>query len=155
MTSNRIQAKNFIPTSLLKAKANGRIPESQNYGFVSMFRVHLGTEVKIYEFPESSEQWLWFISQNRRKKLAAALVPMIDAQVFDAEIIAGKVANDTTNPVITTYLNGLYGDITSERAIRFAIEELLPDHLDDQFCFLSENAVNCLEFLGTERYVVR
>ena len=154
MTSNQTQAKNFISTSLLKAKAKGWIPEDQNYGFVSKFRVHLENEVKIYEFPESSEQWLWFISQNRRKKLASSLVPLIDARVFDAEIIAGKVANDTTNPVITTYLNGLYGDITSERAIKFAIEELLPDHLDNQFCFLSDHAVGCLEFVEAEKYVV-
>ena len=82
-------------------------------------------------------------------------MPLIDARVFDAEIIAGKVANDTTNPVITTYLNGLYGDITSERAIKFAIEELLPDHLDNQFCFLSGHAVGCLEFVEAEKYVVR
>ena len=43
----------------------------------------------------------------------------------------GKIANDTTNPVITTYLNGLYGDVKSDKAVNFAIEQLLPDHLFD------------------------
>ena len=35
-------------------------------------------------------------------------IPLITGKIFDAEIIIGKIANDTTNPVITAYLNGLY-----------------------------------------------
>ena len=155
MTSSLPQARDFIPTSLLKAKSFGRIPENQNYGYVSVFRFHAEASAPVYEFSESATQWLWFISQNRRKKLAAALSPHIDAQICKAKIITGKVANDKTNPVITAYLNGLYGDITSERAIRFAIEELMPEHLNDQICFLSKSAVTCLEFIGAEKYVVK
>ena len=154
MTSSLNQARNFLPTALLKAKSRGEISGNQNWGYVSTYRVELNEAVRLYEFPQSSRQWLWFISQNRREKFAQALKPLIDRQVFEAEIIFGKVANDKTNPVITTYLNGLYGEITSDRAIKFAIEELMPDHLEDQFCFISERAIACLKFREANRYVV-
>ena len=74
--------------------------------------------------------------------------------IFSAEIVIGKIANDTTNPVITTYLNGLYGDVKSEKAVSFAIDQLLPDHLVDQFCFLTERAIGCLKFQEARKYVI-
>ena len=76
------------------------------------------------------------------------------AKVFILQVIIGKIANDTTNPVITAYLNGLYGDIKTEKAVNFAIEQLLPDHLSDQYCFLTEDAVGCLEFQEARKYVI-
>ena len=155
MTENEAQARKFIKTSLLKAKSAKQVPEEQNFGFVSAYRFHLSKErLNVCEFPETSKEWLWFISQNRRKKLAGDLMSLIAPELFEAEVIIGKIANDTTNPVLTTYLNGLYGKITSDRAINFAIEELMPYHLDDQFCFLSQNAVDCLEFVEAKKYVV-
>ena len=82
------------------------------------------------------------------------MIPLITGKIFDAEIIIGKIANDTTNPVITAYLNGLYGDIKTEKAVYFAIEQLLPDHLSDHYCFLTEGAVSCLEFQEARKYVI-
>lgn len=64
----------------------------------------------------------------------------------------GKIANDTTNPTIMAYLNGLYGDVKSDTAINFAISRLMPDNLKNQYCFLSERAVSCLEFVEVNRY---
>jgi len=66
----------------------------------------------------------------------------------------GKVANDKTNITITAYLNGLYGNITSDRAVNFAIEELLPNQLEDQYCFLTQKAVDCLRFQEARRYAI-
>jgi hypothetical protein len=100
----------------------------------------------VHEFNNADKEWLWFISQNRRKRLAEELIPLINDSILNAEIVIGTIANDTTNPVITAYLNGLYGDVRSEKAVNFAIEQLLPDHLSDQYCFLSEDAICCLEF---------
>ena len=70
----------------------------------------------------------------------------------DADVIIGKVANDKTNPVITAYLNGLYGDIMSDEAVNEAIKRLIPDHLVDQYCFLTQKAVDCLSFQEAQRY---
>jgi len=155
LTSSAGQARGFIRSSIIKAQNLGIAPLSQNYGFVSSFRYHEPADgIKTFEFPEADREWLWFIAQNRRRVFATALSHKIDPAVFNAEIIMGKVANDKTNPVILTYLNGLYGDIHSERAVQIAIEELLPNKLEDQFCFLTEKAVDCLEFQEARKYVL-
>ena len=155
LTSDVNQARTFIKTSLNKAKNKGIIPIDQGYGYISSFRYHAPSElVKIYEFTTADKEWLWFVSQNRRSKLAIKLAPLINKEIFQSEIIIGKIANDTTNPVIAAYLNGLYGDIESEKAINFAIDQLMPDHLKEQFCFLTENAISCLEFQEARKYVI-
>ena len=151
LTSNVAQAKGFIRTSLLKAQRIGNAPFNQNYGFVSSFRYNKDN-LKIFEFKDTGREWLWFIAQNRRPSLSKSLAGRVDPEVFRADVVIGKVANDKTNPTITAYLNGLYGDILSERAVNFAIEELLPNQLEDQFCFRTEKAVSCLVFQEARKY---
>ena len=155
LTSDPNQARSFIRSSIIKAQNSRLISLSHNYGYVSSFRFYYPSEdISIHEFEDADKEWLWFISQNRRKKLAADLVPLINKGVFNAEIVIGKIANDTTNPVIATYLNGLYGDVKSDKAVNFAIEQLLPDHLVNQFCFLTERAAGCLKFQEARKYVI-
>ena len=118
LTSDPNQARSFIRSSLIKAQNTGNAPITQNYGYVSSFRYHKPEqEIAVHEFENADREWLWFISQNRRKRLAEDLIPLITGIIFDAEIIIGKIANDTTNPVITAYLNGLYGDIKTEKGL--------------------------------------
>lgn len=153
LTSSLSQAISFIKTSILKAQRLGNISSTQNYGYVSSFRYHEGG-LKVFEFKKADREWLWFVAQNRRPYLAKSLAGRVNPEAFHADVIIGKVANDKTNPTITAYLNGLYGDILSERAVNFAIEELLPNQLEDQFCFLTDKAVSCLEFCEAKKYVV-
>ena len=151
LTSSVIQAKGFIRTSVLKAQRMGNAVLDQNYGYVSSFRYHEDS-LKIFEFKDTYREWLWFIAQNRRPYLSKRLAGKVNPDAFWADVVIGKVANDKTNPTITTYLNGLYGDILSDRAVRFAIEELLPNQLEDQFCFRTEQAVACLDFQEARKY---
>ena len=153
ISSNAVQARQFIPTSLAKAQRFGDASLTQNYGFVSSFRYH-DDGLKVYEFETTNREWLWFIAQNRRPVLAKQLAGKVDSAAFDADVIIGKIANDKTNATIIAYLNGLYGDILSERAVSFAIEELMPNKLEDQFCFLTQKAVNCLEFVEDRKYAI-
>lgn len=155
LTSDPNQARSFIRSSLIKAQNAGKAPITQNFGYVSSFRYHKSEqEIAVHEFENADKEWLWFISQNRRKRLAGELIPLIIKSIFDSEIIIGKIANDTTNPVITAYLNGLYGDIKTEKAVNFAIEQLLPEHLSDQYCFLTEGSIGCLQFQEARKYVI-
>ena len=155
LTSNQAQAQKFISASVKKAQNYGTIPFTQKHGFISSFCYHTREDpINIYEFESANKEWLWFISQNRRKSLAENLLPFIDKSIMNADIIIRKIANDTTNPVITTYLSGLYGDIRSESAIRIAISMLMPEKLKDQYCFLSEKAINCLKFIEARKYVI-
>ena len=154
ITSDVNQAKSFIRSVLYRAKQRKLIPNSQNYGFVSSFRFrHPHDELSVYTFSDANKEWLWFISSNRRSNLFSK----VKHQVVDlsaSDIIIGKVANDNTNPVIATYLNGLYGDVLSDEAVDEAIKRLMPDHLVDQYCFLTQKAVECLEFQEVRKYVV-
>lgn len=155
LTSDEDQAIRFIATSLGKARDIGAVPSDQTFGYVSRFEfVSPPDPLASYEFASTDAAWLWFVSMNRRKSSAGELEGRLPASVFDADVVIGKVANDTTNPVIATYLNGLYGPIESDRAVRTAVDNLMPDKLKDQFCFKSEAAVACLEFKGAVRYDV-
>lgn len=139
VTADNIQARNFIKTSLLKAKRLKQIPESQNFGYVTCYKYNASKEsIPVFEFKEANQEWLWFISLNRRNRIAKSLAPLLPKEIFESEIIIGKIANDTTNPVITAYLNELYGKFTDVEAARMAISLLLPHRLNDQYCFLSQ-----------------
>lgn len=153
LTSSIAQAKGFIRTSLLKAQRIGNVSLNQNFGYVSSFR-YTGGGLEVFEFKDADREWLWFIAQNRRSYLAERLAGKVSHEAFQADVVIGKVANDKTNPTITAYLNGLYGDVLSERAVSFAIEELLPNQLEDQYCFRTENAVACLSFQEARRFVI-
>lgn len=155
LTSDMNRAKSFIRSVLERARARGVIPIEQQFGFVSSYRFRMPPEdLTVHEFQTADKEWLWFIANNRRRRLAS-LLPQQSGRVSESDIVIGKVANDNTNPVITTYLNGLYGDIQSEEAVDEAIRRLIPDHLVDQYCFLTERAINSLVFQEARKYVIK
>ena len=153
LTDNLDQAKKFISTSLKKAKAINKISSNQNYGYVSIFKYKEPKDnIRIYEFETTNKEWLWFVSMNRKATIAKYFKDNLNSGLLNSEIIVGKVANDTTNPTIAAYINGLYGEVKSESAINFAINQLMPDRLNDQYCFLTEKAISCLELVEVIKY---
>ena len=139
LTDDLIQAKNFISTSLKKAKSTNKISINQNYGYVTVFKYNEPKEeILKYEFDTTNKEWLWFLSMNRKKEIIKEFKEKIDSNLLNSEIIISKIANDTTNPIITAYISGLYGDIKSDSAINFAINQLMPNRLNYQYCFLSK-----------------
>ena len=155
VTSDKDQAVRFIKTSLLKAQQIGVVDTGQKYGYLSEFCFHQpACSLRVHSFAAADGDWLRFIAINRRPSLAKKLQSLIDSTLNDADVVIGKVANDTTNTVITTYLNGLYGPVNGESSIRIAISQLLPERLKDQYCFLTEKSIACLEPLRVERYEV-
>ncbi len=153
LTDDSEQAKGFIKNSLRKAKRVKRIPEDQNYGYVTTFRFRVPKDdVPVYVFETANIEWLWFVAMNRRFEMANEFRTDLNTELLGSEIIIGKIANDTTNPTLMAYLNGLYGNVKSETAIQFAINQLMPDRLKDQCCFLSERALACLEFVEAKKY---
>ena len=69
----------------------------------------------------------------------------------DYDIISGKIANDDTNATIIAYMNNVFGSMGSEQADRMCISLLMPERLQDQFCFRSDKAISMLEFLKSEK----
>ena len=74
---------------------------------------------------------------NRRYEMADEFRTDLNKELLNSEIIIGKIANDTTNPTLIAYLNGLYGNVKSQTAIQFALNQLMPDRLKEQYCFLT------------------
>ena len=53
---------------------------------------------------------------------------------------------------ITAYPGGVFGELTDKMAIETAVRLLRPNELKDQFCFLSQRAVQCLTYKEAIRY---
>lgn len=155
LTSGEEQARRFIRTSLKKARGVGAVSAGQTHGYVSSFRLNGAEGLSVFEFRTADVEWLRYVASNRRPEIAQRL--MAEAQVGPdgADVIVGKIANDTTNAVITTCLNGLYGGIETESAANIAIGMLLPNRLKDQLCFRTERALGCLVLEDVTRNDVR
>lgn len=154
LTSNHEQAARFIPSSLRKGKAIGTVAQNQSYGFVSVFEVDNVESLATFEFASADAEWLRYVAMNRRASLAQKLGDRIPHNLCNADVIIGKIANDATNRMITTYLNGLYGEVGSESAEETAIRLLLPNRLKDQYCFRTEESVAVLTLVEVERHDV-
>lgn len=153
LTSDKTQARSFIRTSLAKAKRIGIVAPDHQHGYATAFRFNAPEPpLRTFEFPTADSQWLRFVALNRRKSLVEKLSVALDPALLNADVIIGKIANDATNPVITAYLNGIYGVPQSAEAAQIAIGLLLPERLKDQYCFLSERAVECLQLIGVSHF---
>ena len=114
---------------------------------VSAFICEDPSELAIFEYPDADVSWLHCVVGHRRNRY----FPDVIKHMLNYDVIAGKIANDNTNITITAYLDGLYGEIGSESADRICISLLLPERLQDQFCFRTDKALNNLTYEGSER----
>ena len=148
LTTSKSQAISFARISTAKAKAAGKVPKDQNYGVVSAFSVK-GDISKLLQlvFDSADRDWLHCIVGHRKKGTFDGIV----SELKKMDLIAGKIANDSTNATITAYMTNTFGEIGSEGADRICIELLLPNRLENQFCFRSGKALKCLEFAGSEK----
>lgn len=102
----------------------------QSESFVTVYKIDDAKlcELRILCFEKPNEEWLHFISANRKGEPIAG----------EWDIISGPVANDQTMPVLDLYLDGMYDE-------KEAIKRLLPQKLKDQYTFKSEKAIRLLE----------
>lgn len=153
LTTDINQARSFIKTSCLKAIKKGEISADHKYGYISVFNLDDSLiNFDTFNFETADKNWLYYVAINRRSELSTVLSKYIPKELFTAELVSGKIANDTTNPVLTAFLSGLYGPVESEQAANTAISLLLPDRLKDQYCFKSDKAVSLLIYEGCEKY---
>ncbi len=143
LTTSKDQAERFCKTSVGKALKNGKIDVMQATGCVNVFHYIPKDDLAIFEFTEANEDWLRCVGAHRRKALFKGEID----QWKSYDIITGKIANDTTNRIITNYINGDYGLPEDRRAAEFAISLLKPEKLSDQECFRTNKALACLHFM--------
>lgn len=148
VTSSLEQAERFVPLSVKKQIAENNLPAGTSIGYISVFQLHLTPELAFCSFESANTDWLHLVAANRRKKL----FPEIEKQYAHFDIIGGKIANDRTSATLQLYTAGAYGIPGSDVADSIAIQTLLPNRLEDQFCFRSEQAIQSLVFLRSDRY---
>lgn len=147
LTTSREQAVSFLKTSIVKAEVEGVIEEEQEYGVISVFEVQIKQKLCSYIFQSADENWLHCIAAHRKKGAFSE----VEKQMAQYDVIAGKIADDATNRTLAAYISGTFGDMGSKTADDFCISRLLPDRLQDQYCFKTEKALECLRFLRGER----
>lgn len=147
LTSSKEQAGNFIRTSVKKAVLSGKIDENQSFGFISSFRFSMNEKLNIWNYPDADVEWLHCVVGHRRKNTFPAIVNEMEKY----DIIAGKIANDNTNATIAAYMALAYGELGTKSADDMCISLLLPERLQDQFCFRTDVALKNLEFLESEK----
>lgn len=144
VTTSYSQACRFVKTAIAKAIKNGVKDLLPDTGYISVFKYEENSSKKIsyYEFPSADEDWLHCVAAHRQKGLLKDEISKWDKY----DILAGKIANDATNQVLTAYMNGLYGETGSYEADEAAIRFLIPNNLSDQICFRSQKAIETLQF---------
>lgn len=147
LTSSKEQAESFINIALKKARTNGIIPENQRYGVISTFEYCHNDMLARHMFDEVGSEWLHCVVGHRKRNIFQDLVH----EMKRYDVVAGKIADDATNFIITTYMAGAYGKIGSKEADSLCISMLLPERLKDQYCFRTDKALKCLTFIESEQ----
>lgn len=147
LTTSKEHAKSFAKITAAKAKARGLISVNEQFGYVSFFKVNDIQELKSFGFETADKEWLHCIVAHRKSDV---FLDMIN-RMKDFDVISGKIANDNTNATILAYMSNFYGEMGSESADNMCISLLLPEKLQDQFCFRTEKAVSKLQFLKSEK----
>lgn len=147
LTTSKYQAENFARISTRKAIANGVADSGQNYGVVSKFTFEFEKTLAVQVYDGANADWLHCVVGHRKK----SAFPKIVENLSCYDVIGGKIANDNTNATITAYMVGTFGSLGTKAADNMCISLLLPERLQDQFCFRTNAALKCLSFVESER----
>lgn len=147
LTSSFEQAKRFAILTTHKAMENKQIPLTQKSAYVSVYKYLDSLELAIHNFEIANVDWLHCIVAHRKKNS----FPDIISTFSKYDIISGKIANDNTNATITAYMASTFGEIGSVQADNVCLSLLLPERLENQFCFRSEKSLLSLEYIRGEK----
>ena len=147
LTTSKKQAESFLKTSIIKALATGMINENQKYGYISIYELNLSYQLKTHFFENADINWLHCIAAHRKKKLFLS----VEHEMENYDVIVGKIADDATNATLTACLAGVFGTVGEKEADDFCIKQLLPNKLENQYCFKTKEAIECLKFVNGEK----
>lgn len=150
LTASFEQAYKYVPLAVKKARMLGRISKDflVDDGYISVFKFHYDPNLLIHCFYSADSEWLHFVSANRKPELFPALLKKYET----TDIVMGKIADDQTARTLQQYINEYYGVPGSPEADKDAIKRLLPNRLENQYCFRTLDAVKSLEFIRSDRY---
>lgn len=151
LTSSYEQAYHYVQLSVRKAKHIGAVSADFDLqdGQISVYKFHYDPNLLAYFFQDASIEWLHFVAANRKD----TLFPQLLKKYSVIDIIGGKIADDQTARTLQVYISGDgAGSPGTPKADKETIEKLLPNRLRDQFCFRTQEAVDHLEFIRSDRY---
>ncbi len=151
LTSSYEQAYNYVQLSVKKAIRIGSVPEDFNLedGQISVYKFHYDPNILAYYFQDATIEWLHFVAANRKKDL----FPQLLKKYSTIDIIGGKIADDQTARTLQRYISGAdFGIPGTAEADKAVIKKLLPNRLKDQFYFRTQEAIDHLEFIRSDRY---
>ena len=143
LTSSIVQAEDFVKSGVSRAKSRNLIDANQDYGYVNVYELVSADEIDEFDFEDADKQWLHYVAGNRNHRLFVDEVKALGS----FNVIGGKIANDQTATTLNLYTGFGYGEPGSTDADDFCIKRLLPDRLQDQYCFKDEKAINSLKFI--------
>ena len=150
LTTSYEQAKKFVRLSVKNAVNVGTLKEEIHTGFVNSYRFELSDIINEFDFHEADVNWLHFVAGNRDEELFRELTQ--DFSKYN--VVGGKIANDRTAATLSQYVNGIFGNPGEPEADEIAIKLLLPNRLEDQYCFRSGEAISCLHFQNAEEVTI-
>lgn len=148
-TSSYEQAKNFVRLSVKRNRMLGKIDNERNFGFVNVYEVADIQNLSDYYFDSANIEWLHFVAGNRDQSLFRDEIQRLAGY----NVIVGKIANDRTAATLQAYMDGVNGEPGDAQVDKITIEALLPNRLEDQFCFKTEDALRALKFVRCEQVV--
>lgn len=150
LTSSYNQARSFVRSSVRKAINLKRVPATFRLsdGVINVYRFHANSALTTHFFQSADSDWLHFVAANRN----SFLFPDLIRKMNDLDIIGGKIANDNTARTLVLYIDGAYGTPGDPETDSTVIRMLLPNRLENQFCFRSPDAIASLEFVRSEQY---
>jgi hypothetical protein len=116
------------PIDFAKLRADFR---KANFGIVNIYEINekLFADFSVLKFEKPSEQWFDFVVDCRR-----------GGRLFEKyDLIIGPVANDRVFRVLDFYEAGVYSK-------EYAINELLPYKLSNQYVFFNKELISSLKF---------
>jgi hypothetical protein len=138
MTTSLEQATKFAK---LTAKKNGT-----HSMYISMFEAQdISPPLTVTKFAEPSIEWLDYVVGNRYQKKS------VDTST--ADIIIGPVADDDVGTVVSAYIGGIYGDITSFAVKQQVIKYLETTKYHNQVVFKTNLALSRLVYKGVSDIV--
>lgn len=147
LTSSKEQAKSFAKITATKAKSRGYVSSGKEFAYISYFKVDSVDDLNIFAFETADVNWLHCIVAHRRNDVFVELRKQMEAY----DVIEGKIANDDTNTTIMAYMGNVFGEMGSEQSDKMCISLLLPERLQDQFCFRTDKTLSKLQFLKFEK----
>jgi hypothetical protein len=130
----------YTTTSMKQAEEWSKKIASRRIGnpVVSVYKASkLLNGLKYEHFRTFDIEWLDFVAWNRMNTVVN----------HSYDLIIGPVADASTRDIIVKYENDIYGDKNSYEVKQKVIQLLNPQDLENQLCFITQNAVDRLTYI--------